>query len=158
MNLAKNILKKKRSLEKEKLAIFKKDIKNIRRKLLYYFEIANACEINHKVFKFEIIDELKDFDFCFSISQSQFRIETNTGDKIVCVGFNKKAIWVDYEDGHFIDIFEKLHKFKFKGFERKEMNYVCNLVSCVNICIDEIVEIIAAHVEAEAKKYLENLC
>lgn len=156
MNLAKKILRQKSFYNKEKPAIFKKDIKNIRRRLLYYFEIANACEIDHNVFKFEIVDELKDYDFCFTVSQYQFRIETKTGEKIVCIGFNKKDMWVDYDDG-VIEIFEKLHKFKFKGFEIQEINYVCNLVRAVNTCIDEIAEVIAPYVEEKAKKYIENL-
>jgi hypothetical protein len=156
LNLAKNILRQKSSYNKEKLTIFKKDIKNIRSRLLYYFEIANACEIDHHVFKFEIVDELKDFDFCIAVSQYQFRIETSIGEKIVCIGFNKKSIWLDYEDGC-VDVFEKLRKFKFKGFEQQEIKYICNLVRNVNICIDEIVKIIAPYVEEKAKKYIENL-
>lgn len=156
MNLAKTILRKKHSLEKEKLATFKKEVKNIRRKLLYYFEIANACEIERRVLKFEIIEELKDFDYDLVISPYQFTIEIKAGEKIVCIGFNKKAVWVDYEDSAAED-FKKLHKFNFNGFTQQETKYVCDAVNVVNICIDNVVKVIARYVEGEAEKYLENL-
>lgn len=152
----KNVVKEIDFLKKAKLNLFKKNIKNIRRKLLKYYKLANACEIEHKVFKFNLLEGLKYYDYDFVVSPYQFAVEIKTGEKIVSVGFNKKSIWVDYSD-HIVDDFKRLNKFKFKGFTQQEVKDVCEVVYKISTYIDEVVKVIGLYIENGAKKYIENL-
>lgn len=151
-----NIVKEIDFLKKAKLNLFKKNIKNIRRKLLNYYKMAHACEISHKVFKFNLLEGLKYYDYDFVVSPYQFAIEIKTDEKIVSVGFNKKAIWVDYEET-IVEDFKRLNKFKFKGFTQQEMEDVCEVVYKISTYIDEVVKVIGPYIENEVEKYLNNL-
>lgn len=152
----KNVVKEIDFLKKAKLNLFKKNIKNIRRKLLNYYKLANACEIGHKVFKFNLLESLKYYDYDFVVSTYQFAVEIKTGEKIVSVGFNKKAIWVEYEDD-IVEDFERLNNFKFKGFTQQEIKDICEVVYKISSYIDEVVKVIGPYIENEVEKYLNNL-
>lgn len=152
----KNIIREIDFLKKAKLNLFKKNIKDIRRKLLNYCNIAKACEIEHRVFKFNLLEGLKNYDYDFVVSPYQFAIEIKTGQKIVSVGFNKKAIWVDCED-IIVEDFKKLGKFKFNGFTQPEIKDVCEVVYKISTYIDEVEKVIGPYIRDEVEKYLENL-